>query len=198
MILIDDILISDEVITKQFVCDLQACKGACCVEGDGGAPVEPDEVEQMERALEAVWPYMTEEGRRAVKKMGVAVPEEDEYTGLVTPLINGGACAFVAYKEDGTATCSFELAYHDGKTDFRKPVSCHLYPVRVKNYNTITAVNYDEWDICKAACVLGESLKVPLYIFVKDALIRKFGEEFYEVLTLAAKEHTEEQNQKRV
>lgn len=192
MILIDDKLISEEIISKQFVCDLNACKGICCVEGDAGAPVEAAEVELMEQSLEQVLPYMTEKGRQVIEEVGVVVKEDDdEYTGYATPLIENAACAFIAYKKDGTAACAFELAYMDGKSKFRKPISCHLYPVRVKNYNTVVAVNYDEWDICSAACTLGESLRVPIYVFVKDALVRKFGEEFYEVLALAAKEREE-------
>lgn len=191
MILIDDILISDEVLNKQFVCDLSACKGACCVEGDGGAPVEPEEIAEMEAALPHAMQYMTPEGIEVIKKVGVAIEEEDEFTSIVTPLIDGKACAFVHYREDGTVTCAFEIAYNEGKTQFKKPISCHLYPIRVKEYNTVTAVNFDEWDICQAACTLGEKLQVPTYVFVKDALIRKFGEEFYEVLTQAAKDQLE-------
>lgn len=194
MILIDDILISDDVVEKQFVCNLNACKGACCIEGDSGAPVEEDEVELLEKSLDKVLPYLTDEGRKAIEEQGVYIVEEDdEYTGLATPLINGGACAYIAYRQDGTVTCAIEEAYNDGKIDFRKPISCHLYPIRIKNYDTVTGVNFDEWDICDDACSLGKSLKVPVYVFVKDALIRKFGPEFYEVLEQAAKEHEEEQ-----
>ena len=190
MIVIDDILISDEVVETQFVCDLDACKGACCVEGDGGAPLEEDEIKRIQDDLDKILPYLTPEGRQAIQKQGVfTVEKDDEYTGLATPLIKGGACAFVSYKADGTATCGIERAYLDGKTQFRKPISCHLYPIRIKNYDTLTAVNYDEWEICKAACVLGKKLKMPLYVFVKDALIRKFGVSFYEVLEQAAQEH---------
>lgn len=194
MILIDDILISDDVVEKQFVCNLNACKGACCIEGDSGAPVEEDEVELLEKSLDKVLPYLTDEGRKAIEEQGVYIIEEDdEYTGLATPLINGGACAYIAYRPDGTVTCAIEEAYNDGKIDFRKPISCHLYPIRIKNYDTVVGVNFDEWDICDDACSLGKSLKVPVYVFVKDALIRKFGPEFYEVLVQAAKEHEEEQ-----
>ncbi len=194
MILIDDILISDDVVEKQFVCNLKACKGACCIEGDSGAPVDEDEIEPLQKSLEFVLPYLTPAGRKSIEKQGVYIVEEDdEYTGLATPLIDGGACAYIAYREDGTATCGIELAYNDGKIDFRKPISCHLYPIRIKNYDTVIGVNYDEWDICNDACTLGKSLKVPVYVFLKEPLIRKFGPEFYEVLELAAKEHEEEQ-----
>lgn len=193
MILIDDVIISDEVIEKAFVCNLNACKGACCLEGDSGAPLEEDEIPLLQKNLSKILPYLTEEGKAAIASQGVYVEEkDDEYTGYATPLINGGACAFIQYTENGTAACGIEMAWKDGASDFQKPVSCHLYPVRIKHYDTITAVNYDEWDICKDACTLGESLKVPLYVFVKDALVRKFGQEFYDVLTEAAKEHNNE------
>lgn len=193
MILIDDILISDDVVETHFVCDLNACKGACCVEGDSGAPLEEDEIEILKENLDKILPYLTPEGVESIRQNGVYIVEEDdEYTGLATPLINGGACAYIHYLPDGTATCGIEKAYNDGKISFRKPISCHLYPIRIKNYDTVVGVNYDEWDICDPACSLGKKLQVPLYVFVKDALIRKFGTEFYEVLCQAAKEHQEE------
>lgn len=197
MILIDDVLISDDVVEKQFVCNLHACKGACCIEGDSGAPVEEDEIEMLQASLEYVLPYLTDAGRKAIAEQGVYIVEEDdEYTGLATPLINGGACAYIAYRPDGTVTCGIEEAYNDGKIEFKKPISCHLYPIRIKNYDTVMGVNYDEWDICNDACTLGKSLKVPVYKFLKDALVRKFGPEFYEVLELAAREHEEEKGSK--
>jgi Protein of unknown function (DUF3109) len=190
MILIDDIIISDDVIEKQFVCNLKACKGACCVEGDTGAPLEAAEVELLKSNIDKILPFLTEEGREAIMAQGVYLEEpEDEYTGLATTLINGQACAYVNYLEDGTATCGIENAWEAGAIDFRKPISCHLYPVRVKNYDAITAVNFDDWEICDPACALGKELQVPVYVFVKDALIRKFGEPFYEVLLQAAEEH---------
>lgn len=197
MILIDDILISDDVVEKQFVCNLNACKGACCIEGDSGAPVENDEIELLQNSIEQVLPYLTEVGKKAIEEQGVYIVEEDdEYTGLATPLINGGACAYIAYRPDGTVTCGIEEAYNDGKITFRKPISCHLYPIRIKNYDTVIGVNFDEWDICDDACTLGKSLQVPVYRFVKDALVRKFGPEFYEVLEQAAREHEEENPRK--
>lgn len=184
MIVIDDILVSDDVIQKQFVCDLKKCKGACCVEGDGGAPLEVDELKILEEQYEKIEPYMTEKGKAAVAEKGKYVFEkDDQYTGYGTPLIgNTGACAYVNFNEKGIAYCSIEQAYNDGIIDFRKPISCHLYPIRINEYKHSTAVNYEVWNICNDACTLGAQLKVPTYIFVKDALIRKFGEEFYEQL----------------
>ncbi|MEZ5007056.1 MAG: DUF3109 family protein [Chitinophagales bacterium] len=188
MIVIDDILISDDVIEKQFVCDLKKCKGACCIEGDGGAPLEVDELKILEDEYEKFEPYMTEIGKQAIAEQGKYVFEKDDfYTGYGTPLIgNTGACAYVNYDEKGVALCSIEQAFNDGKITFRKPISCHLYPVRIKEYKKSTAVNYETWNICSDACTLGAKLKVPTYVFVKDALIRKFGEEFYEQLDGAA------------
>lgn len=189
MIVIDDILISDDVVDKKFVCDLSKCKGACCIEGDGGAPLEVDELQIMEDIYEKVKPYMSEKGIAAVEKKGKYVFEkDDEYTGYGTPLIgNTGACAYVVEDENGMALCSIEQAHKDGIVDFKKPISCHLYPIRIKELKLNTAVNYDYWDICDDACKLGKSLKMPTYKFVKDGLIRKFGEEFYAQLDGAAK-----------
>ena len=130
------------------------------------------------------------EGIEAIEKQGTFVDEpDDEYTSYATPLINGGACAYVNYEKDGTISCAMEKAWKDGVTDFRKPISCHLYPIRIKQMETVTAVNYDVWDICGDACSLGKKLKVPVYVFLKDALIRKFGDEFYTTLEHAATQH---------
>lgn len=191
MIVIDNTMISTELLEKKFVCDLQRCKGACCVEGAGGAPLEAGELPVMEEIFDAVKPYLTREGIAAIEQKGIYVKEEDdEFTGWGTPLIgNTGACAYVNYDEKNIAYCGIEKAFLDGKISFRKPVSCHLYPVRVKVSAGFTLVNYDEWDICDPACALGEQLQVPVYRFVKDAFIRRFGEEIYGVLeTVAAKE----------
>lgn len=193
MILIDDILISDEVIEKQFVCNLMACKGACCVEGDSGAPLERNEVAMLERDIAAIRPFITPEGMAAIGEQGVFVEEnDDEYTGLATPLIDGQACAYVTHDINGVASCGIEKAYQAGAISWKKPLSCHLYPLRIKNYDTVIAVNFDDWDICDPACKLGVELQMPVYQFVKEALIRKFGHGFYEVLEQAASEHNKE------
>jgi hypothetical protein len=188
--MIDDILISDEVVEKQFVCNLKACKGACCVEGDSGAPLEAEEVTLLQNDIAAIQPFLTPEGIAAIQQQGVFVKEEeDEYTGLATPLIEGKACAYVTYDNQGVASCGIEQAYLSGVITWKKPLSCHLYPLRIKNFDTVIAVNFDDWEICNPACKLGEELKVPVYQFVKEALVRKFGPEFYEVLKQAATEH---------
>lgn len=190
MILIDDVLISDDVIDVQFVCNIKKCKGICCVEGDSGAPVEKSETKILKKIYPKIKKYLLAEGIEAIEKQGTFVDEpDDEYTSYATPLINGGACAYVNYEKDGTISCAIEKAWKDGVTDFRKPISCHLYPIRIKQMETVTAVNYDVWDICGDACSLGKKIKVPVYVFLKDALIRKFGDEFYTTLEHAATQH---------
>jgi hypothetical protein len=188
MILIDDILVSDDVMQKQFVCNLKKCKGICCIEGDSGAPVEKEETKILKKIYPKIKKYLTPEGIKAIDEQGTFVDEpDDEYTPYATPLINGGACAYVNYETDGSYTCGIEKAWKAGATDFRKPISCHLYPIRIKNMETVTAVNYDVWEVCSDACSLGKKLQVPVYSFLKDALIRKFGAEFYEALEQVSK-----------
>ena len=184
MIAIGDTLVSEDIIEKKFVCDLHACKGACCVKGDYGAPLETDELAIIDEIYDKVKPYMTENGIKAVEKQGRYI--EYEKKEWVTPLISGRECAYTVF-ENGIAKCAIEKAYYDGKIDFKKPVSCHLYPIRInKMKNTVEAVNYDRWSICKPACKLGETLKVPIYKFLKDSLTRKYGEEWYKQLELVA------------
>lgn len=180
LILIDDLVISTELIDKKFVCNLEACKGACCVEGDTGAYVEEEEALILERDFDKYKDYLTAQGLEAIAVQGFVVQEEEGIPR--TPLIKGKDCVYICYDEKGIAGCGIEKAWADGKLDFRKPVSCHLYPIRVSKNKVNLAVNYEEWDICSEACVLGEKLQVPIYKFCKDALIRKFGEEVYELL----------------
>jgi len=188
MIVFGNTLISTELLEKKFVCDLSRCKGDCCIEGDSGAPLEPEETGILDEIYPLVEPYLTDKGRNAIHRQGKHVVEEDdEYTGLATPLIDGtGACAYVNWDEKGIAYCGIEKAYLDNKISFRKPVSCHLYPVRVKVSAGITLVNYEEWEICDPACALGEQLQVPVFKFVKEALIRRLGMEAYEVVEAAS------------
>lgn len=179
MIEIDNTLISDEMLEKKFVCDLNACKGECCIAGDAGAPLEQEELKILKRILPEVLPYLTEEGKKAIAEKGVY--EIDEDGELVTPLISTGSkpCAFVVFDEKNIAKCGIEQAYLDGKIDFKKPISCHLYPVRLSTSNSYTLVNYNQWSVCKPACTLGEQLGVKVYKFLKEPLIRKFGAEWY-------------------
>lgn len=184
MIAIGNTLVSEEVIEKQFVCDLNACKGACCVKGDYGAPLEKDELEILDKVYDKVKPYMRKEGIEAVEEQGkYLLYERKEW---VTPLVKGKECAYVIF-DKGTALCAIEQAYNDGKVKWKKPISCHLYPIRLtKQRNGYEAVNYDRWSICSPACKLGKSLQVPVYRFLKDSLIRKYGKEWYKELELAA------------
>ncbi len=186
MLAIASTLVSEEIIEKRFVCDLNACKGSCCVKGDYGAPLEEDELAELDRVYPKVKPYLTDSGVATIEKQGKYLLYQK--TEWVTPLIKGRECAYTIF-ENGIAKCGIEKAYFDGKISFRKPVSCHLYPVRInKMKNSVEAVNYDKWGICKPACKLGDSLKVPIYKFLKDSLIRKFGEEWYKELEVAAEE----------
>ncbi|HYV92471.1 MAG TPA: DUF3109 family protein [Chitinophagales bacterium] len=184
MIVIDKTIISEDLLDKQFVCALDKCKGACCVEGDSGAPLEWEETAVLENIFENVKPYMREEGIKSVKQYGTwLIDSEGDF---VTPLIDGvRQCAYVFF-EQGIAKCAIERAYHEGKIDFRKPVSCHLYPVRITKHEDYDAVNYNRWEICSPACANGKQLGVPVFQFVKDALIRKYGEEWFKQLEGAA------------
>ena len=180
MIDIGNTLISDDVVAKQFVCNLSKCKGACCVEGDLGAPVEADEKDILDDIYPLVRPYLRPEGIAAIEEQGTYVL--DDYNEYSTPLINGKECAYVVYDDNGTLKCAIEKAHYDGKVDFKKPISCHLYPIRTSKLLDMTAVNYDRWDICSDACTLGEELQVPVYKFLKEPLIRKFGQEWFDEL----------------
>lgn len=193
MIIIDDKYISDEVVEEQFVCNLNACKGACCVAGDCGAPLNKQELKTLKKIYPAVKPYLRAEGIAEIEKTGYHTIDS-EY-GYVTPIVDGGICAYATVDENGITGCGIEKAYNDGKVDFKKPISCHLYPIRIKKYDTWEAVNYDRWDICKAACKNGKALKVPVYRFLRDAIIRAYGTEFYEVLDKIAKKSYPRQDQ---
>ena len=179
-------VISEEILENHFVCDLNACKGACCVDGSAGAPLEDDETQVLTSLFERLQPFLRPEGVKAIKKQGSFVKGSDG--DWETPLVDGQECAYVVYSGNGTAQCGIEKAYNAGVVDWKKPISCHLYPVRIRNYSMITAVNYHRWEICDPACSLGDKLKVPIYKFVKEALIRKFGQLWYEELELKAKE----------
>ncbi len=189
MIVIDKVLVSDDVVEKQFVCDLSRCKGGCCEDGDAGAPLTEDELDEVVKAYEVVRPMMTDEGIREVERKGMY--QYDREFGWVTPTVDGGICAYGFKDEAGIIKCAFEAAHREGKIDWRKPISCHLYPIKTKRsqYNGYEMVNYDPREVlCAPGCALGEQLKVPVYVFLKDAIIRKYGPEFYEILDKAAHE----------
>jgi len=183
---IDDKIVSTQIFERKFVCDLNACKGACCIEGDAGAPLTLDEISTLEDSLDEIKPYMREEGVRAVEKTGVFYMDQDNEAG--TTLVNDGECAFVFFDENGITKCAVEAAFLDGKTDFKKPISCHLYPIRVKQISDFTSINYDNWDICSAACACGDALNVPVFRFLKEPIIRAFGLDFFKELEVVEKE----------
>ncbi len=181
MIIIGQTLVSEELLEEQFVCDLNACKGACCIEGESGAPLEQDELLKLEDSLEAARPYMRPEGIAVVDAEGPYTVDDDG--DFVTSLVGKhGECAFVTFDEKGIAKCSLEQAYNDGRTSWKKPISCHLYPIRLAQLKEYVAVNYHRWQVCEPACACGKSLKVPVYKFLKEPLIRRFGEAWYSEL----------------
>ena len=185
MIAIDKTLISEDIFDKKFVCDLNACRGACCVAGDSGAPLDKDELEILDSVLPAVKPYMTAKGLRAVSKQGTYVVDSDG--DFTTTLVSDGAeCAFVYFDETKTAKCAIEKAYYEGKIAWKKPISCHLYPIRISKYRGYDAVNYNKWDVCKPACECGKKLDVPVYKFLKEPLIRKYGKDWFRQLEKSA------------
>lgn len=180
MIQIDNTLISDDIKEQFFVCDLEKCKGACCVEGDLGAPLEKEELPAMEEVMDVVKPYLSEEALRALEANGpYLLDEEGDFS---TTTVDNRECAFAFYDEHKILKCSIEQAWKDGKTDFQKPISCHLYPIRIAKLHEFLALNYDRWHICAPACTLGSQLSVPVYKFLKNALIRRFGESWYNEL----------------
>ncbi len=180
-------IVSEEIIENDFVCNINACKGACCVEGEAGAPLEDGETQVLVDIYSKVKPFLRPEGVAEIEKQGAFIKGEDgEWE---TPLVNGSECAYVVFADNGTAKCGLEEAYNQGATKWKKPVSCHLYPIRVREYSELTAVNYHKWEICDTACSLGEELKVPIYKFVKEALIRKFGKKWYAELEQTAMDH---------
>ncbi len=183
---IGDVLISDEVLTERFICDLQDCKGACCIEGDAGAPLELDEVLELEEVLPVIWDGLDLQARKVINKQGVAYTDPEGQ--LVTSIVNGKDCVFTCYDDQGCCFCAIEKAFREGKTKFRKPISCYLYPIRVKQVGDMEALNYNRWNICKAAVLLGQKENVRVYEFLKEPLIRKFGEAWYQELTEAVEE----------
>ena len=185
MIQIGDSLISRDVVEKKFVCNLDECKGACCVEGDSGAPFTDEELDIVEEIFDKVKPYMRKEGIDAVEKQGKFVVDIDNER--VTPLVNNKECAYV-YFDNSIAKCTFEKAFMDGIIKFKKPLSCHLYPIRINNLSIYEAVNYDSWHICNPARKFGEKNNVPVYQFLKEPIIRKYGEDWYNELEIIAEE----------
>ena len=178
-------IVSEDILEKDFVCNLAACKGACCVDGDAGAPLSETETKKLDEIYPKIKPFLRKEGIAAIENQGKWTIGTDG--DFETPLIENKDCAYVIFDQK-TALCGIEQAYNQGIIDWKKPVSCHLYPVRVKDYTEFAAVNYDRWDICDPACSLGKELEVPIYKFVKEALIRRFGQDWYLKLEKVAAE----------
>lgn len=186
MLQIDDTIISLDLLDEKFVCDLSSCKGICCIEGDDGAPLEADEVKIIESLLPIIWDDLTDVSKELIQKQGVSYIDDDGEP--VTSIVNGAECVFTYTDASGICKCVIEKAFREGKTDFYKPISCHLYPVRLQKYDEFTAVNYHRWSVCNCARKLGGRLKVPVYQFLKEPLVRKFGNEWFDQLEIADKE----------
>lgn len=186
MLQIDNTIISTDLISERFVCDLVTCKGACCIEGDNGAPLEDSEIDIIEELIPVIWDDLSDVSKEVIRKKGFFYIDEDDEP--VTSIVNGRECVFTFTDENGICKCAIEKAFREGKSDFYKPISCHLYPVRLQKYTSFTAVNIHKWKICDCARILGSKLKVPAYVFLKEPLVRKFGKEWYEQLEIADKQ----------
>lgn len=183
MVQIEDAVVSLDIIEKEFSCDIFACKGSCCVAGDSGAPLEPDEILAIENAMSSISNFLSDQSLETIEKSGIAVIDSDG--DLVTPLLNQKECVFVFFK-NGVAECAIEKSWEKGICTLQKPISCHLYPIRLKKYDSFTAVNYHSWEVCNPAIKNGKTQQKHIYEFAKSALVRKFGEEWYHQLCLAA------------
>lgn len=186
MIEIEDTIVSLDIVEDYFLCDLARCKGACCVEGDSGAPLEKEELAKLEAVLPEVWNDLSPKAQEIIKRQGVAYIDTEG--DIVTSIVDGKDCVFTCYDAEGTCKCAIEKAYREGRVDFYKPVSCHLYPIRVTQYRDFRAVNYHKWSVCKPAMILGKKENLRIYKFLKEPLIRKFGESWYQALDICATE----------
>ncbi len=180
MIEIDGKVINTEIFRRRFICDISKCKGTCCYDGDSGAPLEEDELEKLTEVYPTVRPYLSDEENEEIAKQGLWVTDRDG--DLVTPIIRGCECVYTNREEDGTWSCAIEKAYREGKTKWRKPISCYLYPIRVSRTRKYEMLNFHEWEVCRPAIELGEKVGTPAYKFLKDPIIAKYGEEFYNEL----------------
>ena len=186
MLQIEDTIISLDLLEQNFICDLNNCKGACCIEGDEGAPLNANEVKIIEELLPIIWDDLSEKSKDVINNQGITyIDREGE---PVISIVNGAECVFTFTDEKGICKCAIEKAYREGKTDFYKPISCHLYPIRLQKYNDYTAVNYHKWNLCKCARKLGNKMQMPVYQFLKEPLIRKFGADWFNQLEIADNE----------
>ena len=187
MIKIGETLVSFDMIEKFFCCDLDACLGACCIEGDAGAPLNEEEDRKLKELLPEIKPYITAKASEIIDNEGSSYKDPEGET--VTQLIEGSACVYTCMEKNGMCLCALEKARRDGNKKLFKPISCSLYPARIKEYDTFTAVNYDRWKICRPAEALGKKKGIRVYEFLKEPLIRRFGKEWYDELALAAREY---------
>lgn len=190
MLQIGDVLVTLDLVERYFCCDLDKCLGECCIEGDAGAPITEDEFKKLKEILPEVWDDMLPAAKTVVERQGVGYVDEEG--DLVTSIVDGKNCVFTCYGENGMCYCAIEKAYREGRTDFYKPISCHLYPARLTDYPTFTSVNYHRWKICKAAETLGRKNGLRLYQFLKTPLIRRFGEDWYNELSEACEAYLQE------
>ncbi len=196
MIAIENVLVSDDVVEAKFVCDLHKCKGGCCEDGDAGAPLENEEKKIIDDHFDDIKPFLTVEGLREIERQGRYL--YDREFGWVTPTINGRICAYGHRDKQGIIKCGIEAAFYAGKLEWKKPISCHLYPIRISRSKTYTNVNYEPRDVlCQPGCALGKKLKMPVYQFLKEAIERKFGTEFYETLHQVALSHYDDANKNK-
>ena len=186
MIEIKDTVVTLDLFREQFCCDLGACKGACCIEGDAGAPVKLEEVAQLEEAAEIVWDELSQKAQEVIKAQGVVYTDQDG--DIVTSIVDNKDCVFTCYDDKGCCYCAIDKAFREGRCKFQKPISCHLYPIRLSRMGSYTAVNYHRWDVCKAATLLGKKLNLPVYKFLKEPLIKAFGQEWWDECDVVAGE----------
>lgn len=187
MLQIQDTLVTLDIIEQFFLCDLGKCLGECCIDGDAGAPITDEEAKIIEDLLPMIWDDLLPQAQQEIKENGVSYIDIEG--DRVTTIVNGKNCAFSCYDKNGMCLCAIEKAYRAGKTNFYKPISCHLYPLRIKEYPTFTAVNYHRWKICKCAEVLGRKEGVRVYQFLKEPLIRRFGKDWYDELAFTCEQY---------
>ncbi len=187
MLQIQNTLVSLDFIEHFFLCDLNECRGECCIEGDAGAPITEEELKTLKRLLPIVWDDLTPAAKQIIKEQGVAYIDEDG--DLVTSIVNGKDCVFTTYEKNGMCLCAIEKAFREGKSDFYKPISCHLYPARLSEYSDFIAINYHRWKICRCAELLGKKKNIRIYQFLKEPLIRRFGKEWYDELCFVAQQY---------
>ncbi len=190
MLQIKDTIVSLDIAERFFTCDIASCLGECCIEGDAGAPITEDEYKKIKEILPLIWDDLMPRAKEEIEAYGVAYVDEEG--DLVTQIIDGKNCVFSCYGSNGMCLCAIERAYREGRVDFMKPISCHLYPLRLKEYPSFTAVSYHRWKICKAAEVLGRKRGVRLYEFLKEPLVRRFGKEWYDELVTACELYLKE------